>query len=118
MHTHTYMHTHSLPKQFHIHCGQPGVLGPILVDFSLFVPDNDVSAALADDTFTFTVEDKHIAETAGSPPMKGEKLDQSQIMNQFTMGCPIQSLSLSAPVKESTVAGMVCLFPSCSLSHK
>jgi hypothetical protein len=84
---------------FHIHCGRPGILGPILVDFAqaTHLQDN-----LADGTFQVELTNDHIVRTARS----GEGA-----VGVATMGCVIPSPSLGSntPVKTSTIAGMAQL---------
>lgn len=89
----------SAVNMFHIHCGRPGILGPILVDFSLAT---DLKQNLADGAFTVELTDEHIVRTAAS----GEGL-----VGVATMGCVIPSPSLGSngPVKNSTIAGMAQL---------
>ncbi len=82
-------------NMFHIHCGRPGILGPILVDFSLAT---NVRENLADGHFTVEITNELIANTAthGHGPVAA-----------FTMGCVIPSPSLGGAVtRVSTVAGM------------
>lgn len=84
---------------FHIHCGKPGILGPILVDFALAT---DLQKNLEDGVFSVEIKNEHIVNTAkhGHGPVAA-----------FTMGCVIPSLSLGSmtPTKVSTVAGMAQL---------
>ena len=89
----------SAVNMFHIHCGRPGILGPILVDFSLAT---DLKQNLADGTFSVELTDEDIVNTAKA----GEGL-----VGVATMGCTIPSPSLgsTAPVKTSTIAGMAQL---------
>ncbi len=86
-------------NMFHIHCGKPGILGPILVDFSLAT---DLQSNLADGLFTVELKNEHIVNTAGHGhgPIAA-----------FTMGCFIPSPSLGSvkPSKVSTIAGMARL---------
>jgi hypothetical protein len=86
-------------NMFHIHCGRPGILGPIVVDFA---QATDVRQNLADGTFSVTLTDEHIVKTAQS----GEGL-----VGVMTMGCVIPSPSLGSntPVKVSTIAGLAQL---------
>jgi hypothetical protein len=83
-------------NMFHIHCGKPGILGPILVDFALAT---DLQKNLADGVFSVEIRNEHIVATArhGHGPIAA-----------FTMGCAIPSPSLGSlgPTKVSTVAGM------------
>lgn len=83
-------------NMFHIHCGKPGILGPILVDFSLVT---DLQKSLSSGTFSVEIKDEHLVKTA----QHGHG-----VVAAFTMGCVIPSPSLgsSGPVKVSTVAGM------------
>lgn len=83
-------------NMFHIHCGKPGILGPILVDFS---QATDVQNNLADGTFSVEITNEHIVKTAEA----GHGL-----IGAFTAGCVIPSPSLGTgkPTKVSTVAGM------------
>jgi hypothetical protein len=89
----------SAVNMFHIHCGRPGILGPILVDFSLVT---DIKQNLADGTFSVELTDEHIVKTARA----GEGL-----VGVATMGCviPGPSLGSNTPVKTSTIAGMAQL---------
>ncbi len=89
----------SAVNMFHIHCGRPGILGPILVDFA---QATDIRQNLADGTFSVELTDEHIAKTAAA----GEGL-----VGVATMGCVIPSPSLGSntPVETSTIAGMARL---------
>lgn len=86
-------------NMFHIHCGKPGILGPILVDFSLAT---DLKSNIADGMFTVEIRNEHLVKTAtsGHGPLA-----------TFTGGCiiPSPSLGSAAPTKVSTVAGMARL---------
>lgn len=86
-------------NMFHIHCGRPGILGPILVDFA---QATDIQQNLADGTFSVEITDETIVKTSQS----GEGL-----VGVMTMGCTIPSPSLGSngPVKTSTIAGMALL---------
>lgn len=86
-------------NMFHIHCGKPGILGPILVDFSLAT---DIKSNLADGVFTVELHNEHIVKTVEHA---------HGVVGAFTMGCVIPSPSLGSnkPVKVSTVAGMLQL---------
>lgn len=77
----------------HLHCGRPGQLGPIIIDFSLvgsiqtYLEDGTLSIELTNDDITA------VTDAAGASPIDG-----------FTLGCPIVS---SLPVdKVKTIAGM------------
>lgn len=80
---------------FHIHCGKPGVLGPVLVDFGL---KNDLKAAFAGNTFSAVVRNEDlVAVTAHSHGLVGFA----------TAGCPIV---LGRPLdRVKTVAGMATI---------
>jgi hypothetical protein len=84
---------------FHIHCGRPGILGPILVDFA---QATDIKENLADGTFSVELTNEHIVRTAESG--KG-------LVGVATSGCVIPSPSLGSntPVKTPTIAGMARL---------
>lgn len=86
-------------NMFHIHCGRPGILGPIVVDFS---QATNVQENIADGSFSVEVTDETIVKTADS----GEGL-----VGVMTMGCVIPSPSLGSnrPVKYSTIAGLARL---------
>lgn len=86
-------------NMFHIHCGKPGILGPILVDFSLAT---DVQDNLADGLFSVELRNEHIARTAAQG---------HGALGAFTMGCVIGSPSLESglPAKVMTIGGMADL---------
>lgn len=82
-------------NMFHIHCGKPGILGPILVDFSLAT---DIQESFADGVFSVEITNNDLVQTSehGHGPLA-----------EFTMGCVIPSPSLGGvKTKVSTVAGM------------
>lgn len=84
---------------FHIHCGKPGILGPILVDFSVAT---DLQKNVADGLFSVEIRNEHIVKT----------VDHGHgLVGAVTMGCVIPSPSLGSakPSKVSTVAGMARL---------
>ena len=82
-------------NMFHIHCGKPGILGPILLDFA---QATDIQSNIADGMFTVEIKNEHIVKTSGH----GHGL-----IHAFTAGCIIGSPSLGTikPSKVSTVAG-------------
>ena len=86
-------------NMFHIHCGKPGILGPILLDFSMVT---DLKSELADGTPSIEVRNEHIVKTSEH----GHGL-----LAAFTAGCVIPSPSLGSvkPSKVSTIAGMAQL---------
>lgn len=82
---------------FHIHCGRPDMLGPIIVDFSL---TGDIQENLEDGVFSVEITNEDIEATAAS----GEGL-----IGEFTMGCPLPVSLAFEPGsidKVKTVAGM------------
>lgn len=76
---------------FHIHCGRPGQLGPILVDFGLKM---DVTQAFADGEFSVEITNEDIVAA---------KDHGHGLVAAFTSGCPIV---LGLPGRVVTVAGM------------
>jgi CHRD domain len=78
---------------FHIHCGPPDLLGPILVDFGHF---DDVKANFADGVYSFEVTNKEIERTAASG---------HGVVGMLTAGCPTVPVN-PALGKVKTVAGM------------
>ncbi len=82
------------PKQvnmFHIHCGRPDMLGPILIDFAL---TGNIQQNLADGTFSVELTNADIEKTLQSA---------HGLTGQFLTGCPIVP-GLRDKVK--TIAGM------------
>jgi hypothetical protein len=78
---------------FHIHCGPPDLLGPILVDFG---HANKLPAAFANRSFSYKVTNADIEATANGG---------HGVIGTLTAGCPIvPSNPLLGKVK--TVAGM------------
>ena len=88
-------------NMFHIHCGKPGVLGPIIVDFALLT---DIKQNLADGVFSVELTDDVIAKTMARGEGKG-------LVEGFTRGCVIGSPSLESmkPAKVLTIAGLAHL---------
>jgi hypothetical protein len=86
-------------NMFHIHCGRPGILGPIVVDFSL---GTNIKQNIADGTFSLELTDADLVKTSQSA---------HDAVGEFTMGCVIPSPSLGSqmPVKYSTIAGLARL---------
>ncbi|MEZ4299373.1 MAG: CHRD domain-containing protein, partial [Polyangiaceae bacterium] len=86
-------------QMFHIHCGKPGILGPILVDLALAT---DLQKTFQKGTLSVEIRNEHIVQTAtqGHGPVAA-----------FANGCVIASPSLGSltPVKVTTVAGMAML---------
>jgi len=83
-------------NMFHIHCGKPGILGPILLDFA---HATDLQSNLADGVFSVEIRNEHLTKTVEHA---------HGVVGTFTTGCVIPSPSLGsvAPSKVSTVAGM------------
>lgn len=76
----------------HLHCGRPGQLGPIIVDFSLAGNINDY---LADSLFAIEITNEDIVATANHG---------SGLIGAFTSGCPIIP---AIPIdKVKTIAGL------------
>lgn len=86
-------------NMFHVHCGKPGILGPILVDFALAT---DVAKDLEDGVMSVEITNAEIVQTAQH---------DHGLVAAFTAGCVIPSPSLEGakPVKVSTVGGMAVL---------
>ncbi|HYC58088.1 MAG TPA: CHRD domain-containing protein [Thermoanaerobaculia bacterium] len=86
---------------FHIHCGEPGILGPIIVDFALAT---DIKQNLADGLFTVELKNDHIARTVAQGEGHGA-------VEGFTRGCIIGSPSLESikPAKVMTIGGLADL---------
>lgn len=84
-------------NMFHIHCGEPGVLGPILVDLSTVA---DLQKELADGVFSGEIRNEHIL----TAPAHGH----GGLVAEFTSGCLIPSLTLDGgvPPKISTIGGV------------
>lgn len=77
---------------FHIHCGKPGQLGPIIVDFGI---KHDVSKLFADGELSLEITNEDIVAT---------KENGHGLVGAFTAGCPITT---AIPLdKVVTVAGM------------
>jgi len=75
----------------HLHCGRPGQLGPIIIDFSLA---GSINSYLADGMLTIEVTNADIEGV----------LDHAHgLVGQFTSGCPIVPGTLDKVV---TIAGM------------
>ncbi|MFO7567956.1 MAG: CHRD domain-containing protein [Enhygromyxa sp.] len=84
-------------NMFHVHCGGPGILGPILLDFAQVT---DLRQNFADDgVLSVEVTNAHIVATAEHG---------HGAIAAFTAGCviPGPSLAPGLPSKVSTVAGM------------
>lgn len=86
-------------NMFHIHCGAPGTLGPIAVDFSLAT---DIQKNFEDGVFSVEITNNDIVAT--SSHVHG-------VVDAFTMGCMLGNTTLDGtkPAKVSTVAGLAQL---------
>jgi hypothetical protein len=76
----------------HLHCGRPGQLGPILVDFALI---GNINEYLADGVMTAVITNDDLVETLGH---------SSGLIGAFTVGCPIVQTIPNDRVR--TIAGM------------
>lgn len=76
---------------FHIHCGRPDMLGPILVDFA---HSGDIQENLADNLFSVVITNEDIVLTSEA----GHGL-----IGAFTAGCPVVA---GLPGDAKTIAGM------------
>ena len=81
-------------NMFHIHCGRPDTLGPILIDFALAT---NIQENFADGVFSVEVTNELISETVNHG---------HGIVATFTAGCPIPN---PMPAKVATVAGMFAI---------
>jgi CHRD domain len=88
-------------NMFHIHCGKPGILGPIIVDFALAT---DVKENLSDGMFSVELTNDHIAKTVAQGEGHG-------LVEGFTRGCVIGGPSLESfkSAKVMTIAGLADL---------
>jgi hypothetical protein len=86
-------------NMFHIHCGKPGILGPILVDFALAT---DLQKSFSKGVLSVEVTDDLIVKTIGH---------SHDPTDAFLMGCFIGEPSPGGikPAKFTTVAGMLTL---------
>jgi len=78
-------------NMFHIHCGRPDMLGPILIDFSL---SSNIQQNLSDGIFSVELTDADIVKTLESA---------HGLMGEFLTGCPIVP---GTKDKVKTIAGM------------
>jgi CHRD domain len=87
---------------FHIHCGAPGVLGPIVVDFAQF---GDLKSTLKTGKFSATVVNKGLTfvKQAPLPPKPGS----GALTLPLPEGCPSD---INFPVQQvQTIAGLEAL---------
>lgn len=78
-------------NMFHIHCGRPDMLGPILIDFSF---SGDLQENLADGLLSVVLTNEDIEKVSDSG---------HGVVGAFTAGCPVIA-GLPGDVK--TIAGM------------
>ncbi|MBK7993583.1 MAG: CHRD domain-containing protein [Blastocatellia bacterium] len=78
---------------FHIHCGKPDMLGPILVDFAL---SGDIQNNLSDGILSVELVNEDIEKVVTSK-------HKHSIVAAFTLGCPIVP---GTSDKVKTIAGM------------
>lgn len=78
-------------NMFHIHCGRPDMLGPIVVDFAVVT---NIQENIADGQFSVEVTNAHIEQTLA---------EAEGAVGAFTLGCPITP---GLPDKAKTIAGM------------
>ncbi|HRQ37342.1 MAG TPA: CHRD domain-containing protein [Chloroflexota bacterium] len=76
---------------FHIHCGKPDQLGPILIDFA---HSGDMQENLADGLFSVVLTNEDIEMVLAS---------QHGLIGGYTLGCPIVP---GVPGEVKTIAGM------------
>ena len=77
---------------FHIHCGRPGQLGPIIIDFALA---GDLQEYWADNVLTLELTNEDIEAAANHG---------HGVVAAFTSGCPIVSAIPTDKVK--TIGGL------------
>jgi hypothetical protein len=83
-------------NMLHLHCGRPGQLGPIIVDFSVA---GDLQSYLADGVLALEITNADIEAVTGH---EGHGLPNP--VDAFTLGCPIvQNLPAD---KVKTIAGL------------
>lgn len=80
-------------NMFHIHCGNPGVLGPILIDFA---HSTNIQKELVDGVLSVELKNEHLVKV----------VDHGHgLVGAFTAGCPIPDDAPASRV--STIAGML-----------
>lgn len=80
-------------SMFHIHCGKPDLLGPILVDFAF---SGDIQKNLSDGIFSVELTNEDIEKVLTSKHNHG-------IVAAFTLGCPVVP---GGSDRVKTIAGM------------
>ena len=87
---------------FHIHCGKPGVLGPILIDFGL---KQNLNTAFPAGVFKAVVMNEDVVAVS--------EHSQHSVVGFATMGCPIGQLNPGDLLKPfdrvKTIAGMATI---------
>jgi hypothetical protein len=87
---------------FHIHCGKPGVLGPILIDFGF---KQNLKTAFPAGVFS--------AEVLNEDLVAVSEHSQHSVLGFATMGCPIAQLNPGDLLKPfdrvKTIAGMAAI---------
>ena len=74
---------------FHIHCGPPGILGPIVVDFGQFgtfdqtIVDGKFSASISNENITFIDSPPDLTSSAIQSPAQGLTSQTSQAIEQL-----------------------------------
>lgn len=84
-------------NMFHIHCGKPGILGPILIDFAI---RQDLKQAFADGVLTAEIRNEDIVAVS--------QHSHDGVVAFATAGCPINKEG-SAFDRVKTVAGMAAI---------
>jgi CHRD domain len=79
-------------NMLHLHCGRPGQLGPILVDFSMA---GSLSTYLEDNVMSIEVTNEDITAVTS---------EAGSLIDAFTLGCPIVPTLPTDKVR--TIAGM------------
>jgi hypothetical protein len=82
---------------FHLHCGRPGVLGPIIIDFSLAADASVTQTTDGSILYSVEVSNKDITDNIA--------LSSNDTTSAFSRGCLIPSLTLDS-LKTTTIAGM------------
>ncbi|MBL8149760.1 MAG: CHRD domain-containing protein [Blastocatellia bacterium] len=80
-------------NMFHIHCGRPDTLGPILIDFA---NSGNIQENISDGTFSVELTNEDVEKVANSR-------HGHNVVAAFTSGCPIEP---GLPGKVKTIAGM------------
>ena len=75
-------------NMFHIHCGKPGILGPILVDFAVAT---DLKSNIADGMFSKVLTGSAVAALSGAEPQKF-----GQVTHMTLTGRPITVAAMTS----------------------